>query len=104
MNAAVVRGKYKKSDIDKAVKDFKDTVLPALAKHEGARTGMLLVNRETGDGISVAIYENEAAAKSFAPKAEGFIESFKQYLTTDSTATRELYEIAASTQIESRAA
>jgi predicted ester cyclase len=103
MNAAVVRGKYKKSDIDKAVKDFKETVLPALAKHDGARTGMLLVNRETGDGISVAIYENEAAAKSFAPKAEGFIESFKQYLVADATTTRELYEIAASTQIESKA-
>lgn len=103
MNAAVVRGKYKKADLDKAVQDFKDAVLPAVAKHEGARSTMLLVNRETGDAITVTIYENEAAAKSFAPQAATLIESNKKYLAGDATPTRELYEIAASTQIESKA-
>src|SRR5213082_3294550 len=75
MNAAVVRSKYKKTELDKAVKDYKETVLPAIAKHEGARSAMLLLNRETGDALSIAMYENEAAAQSFAPTAAKLIES-----------------------------
>jgi len=55
---------------------------------------MLLLDRETGDALSIGIYENEAAAKSFAPKAEKLIESFKKYLATDTTPKRELYEIS----------
>lgn len=103
MNTGVVRSKYKKSDIDKAVKDYKETVLPAIATHQGARSAMLLLNRETGDALSVAFYENEGAAASFAPKAEKLIGSFKKYMATDTTPKRELFEIAASTQLEAKA-
>jgi predicted ester cyclase len=102
MNAAVVRTKFKKTDLDKAVKDYKETVLPAIATHQGARSAFLLVNRETGDGISVAIYENEASAKSFGPKADKLIESLKKYMSGD-TPTRELYEVATGTQAEAKA-
>ena len=103
MNAAVVRSKYKKSELDKAIKDYKDSVLPAISTHEGARSAVLLVNRETGDGVSIAFYENEAAAKSFAPKAEKLIASFKKYTEGDSTPARELYEVATGTQTEAKA-
>lgn len=103
MNAGVVRSKYKKSDLEKAIKDYKETVLPAIATHEGARSAMLLLNRETGEALSLAIYENEAAAASFAPKAEKLIGSFKKYMAADSAPKRELFEIAASTQIEAKA-
>lgn len=102
MNAAVVRLKYKKTDLEKATKEYKDQVLPAIATHQGARSAFLLVNRETGDGISIALYENEASAKSFGPKAEKLIESMKKY-TSGETPKRELYEVAAATQAESRA-
>src|SRR2546425_10291955 len=54
MNAAVVKARYKKSDLEKAVKDYKDSVLPAISTHDGARSAVLLVNRETGDGVSIA--------------------------------------------------
>ncbi len=103
MNAGVVKSKYKKSDLDKAVKDYKESVLPAIATHQGARSATLLLNRETGDAISVAFYENDAAAKSFAPKAEKLIDSFKKYMATDTAPKREVYEIATSTQLEARA-
>lgn len=103
MNAGVVRSKYKKSDLDKAVKEYKETVLPAIATHEGARSAMLLLNRETGEALSLAIYENEAAAASFAPKAEKLIGSFKKYMAADEAPKREVFEIAASTQIEAKA-
>jgi predicted ester cyclase len=103
MNAGVIKSKFKKTDLDKAIKEYKEAALPALATHKGARSAFLLVNRDTGDAISIGLYEDEAAAKSFAPKAEKVAESLKKYQSDASSTKRELYEVAASTQIESKA-
>jgi len=102
MHAGVIKSKFKKGDLDKAIKEYKETAIPALATHKGARSAMLLVNRDSGDAISIGIYEDEAAAKSFSPTAEKIAESLKKY-QSESNPKRELYEIATSTQIESRA-
>ena len=102
MNAGVIKSRFKKTELDKVVKEFKDNALPGLATHKGARSGMLLVNRETGDTISIGIYEDEAAAKSFGPKAEKIVESLKKYQNGSGDLKREVYEIAASTQNEAR--
>src|SRR5216684_5766717 len=103
MHTGVVKTTFKKTDIDKAIKEYKEQALPAIATHQGARSAFLLLNRETGDAISVAMYENEAAAKSFAPKAEKLIASLKKYQAGAGDPKRELYEVAASTQIEAKA-
>src|SRR5437660_7464104 len=103
MNAGVVKTRYKKTELDKAIKEYKETVLPAIAKHQGARSAQLLLNRETGDALSVALYENEAAAKSFAPTAEKLIESMQKYTSEGDKPKRELYDVAISTQMEARA-
>jgi predicted ester cyclase len=103
MNAGVIRSKFKKTELDKAVKEYKETAIPALATHKGARSAMLLVNRDTGDAISIGIYEDEAAAKSFSPKAEKILESLKKYQGGSDNPKRELFEIATSTQIEAKA-
>jgi predicted ester cyclase len=102
MNAGVVKIRYKKTELDKAVKEYKETVLPAVATHQGARSAQLLVNRETGDAISIALYESQDAAKSFAPKAEKLIQTMTKY-TAGETPKRELYEIVTSTQLEAKA-
>jgi predicted ester cyclase len=103
MHTGVVKSKFKKTDIDKAIKEYKESVLPAIAIHQGARSAFLLLNRETGDSISVAMYEDEAAAKAFAPKAEKLIASMKKYQAGTADPKRELYEVATSTQIEAKA-
>lgn len=102
MNAGVFKSKFKKTDLDKVIKEYKESALPALATHKGARSAFLLVNRDTGDAISIGIYEDEAAAKSFGPKAQKIAESLKKYQSGTIDLKRELYEIAASTQIEAR--
>src|SRR5258708_9034467 len=102
MHAGVIRSKFKTTDLDKAIKEYRETAIPALATHKGARSAMLLVNRDTGDAISIGMYEDEGAARSFAPKAEKRAESLKKY-QSESTPKRELYEGAASTQIEATA-
>jgi predicted ester cyclase len=102
MHTGVVKSKFKKTDIDKGIKEYKESVLPAIATHQGGRSAFLLLNRETGDTISVAMYDDEAAAKAFAPKAEKLIASMKKYQTGTADPKRELYEVAASTQIEAK--
>jgi len=101
MNAGVIKSKFKKTDLDKAIKEYKEAAIPAIAQHKGARSAFLLVNRDTGESISIALYDDEAAAKSFGPKAEKVAEQLKKYMS-DGNIKRELYEVAASTQIEAR--
>ena len=103
MNAGVIKSKFKKTDLDKAIKEYKEAALPAIAQHKGARSAFLLVNRDTGETISIGLYEDEAAAKSFAPKADKVAESLKKYMSDAKDVKRELYELAASTQIEAKA-
>jgi predicted ester cyclase len=102
MNAGVIKSKFKKTDLDKAIKEFKEAALPAIAQHKGARSAFLLVNRDTGEAISIGMYEDEASAKAFQPKAEKVADQLKKYMT-ETEVKREMYEVAASTQIESRA-
>jgi len=103
MHAGVIRSTFKKSDLNQAVKEFKETALPALAAHEGNRSGMLLVDRDSGETVSIAIYEDEASAKAFGPKAAKLLESFKKYRSGANEPKRELFEIATSTQQEAKA-
>src|SRR3981081_2393136 len=102
MNAGVIKSKFKKTDLDKAIKEYKEAALPAIAQHRGARSAFLLVNRDTGESISVALYDDEAAAKSFGPKAEKVADQLKKYISDAGNPKRELYEVAASTQLEAR--
>ena len=104
MNAGVVKSRYNKADLERAIKEYKELALPSISTHEGGRSAILLVNRETGDFLSIGFYESDAAAKSLGPKAEKLIASFEKYATsTGAKAARELYEVAASTQSEAKA-
>lgn len=103
MHAGVIRSTYKKSDLAQVTKDYRENVLPTLAAHEGSRAGMLLLDRETGDAISIAIYEDEASAKAFGAKATKLVDGFKKYRTGSAEPKRELFEIATSTQQEAKA-
>src|SRR6267143_6803160 len=103
MHTGVIRSTYKKSDLNQVIKEYKESALPALGAHEGSRSGMLLVDRDSGEAISLAIYEDEASAKAFGPKAAKLLESFKKYRSGASEPKRELFEIATSTQLEAKA-
>src|SRR5260370_19945996 len=100
MNAGVVKSKYKKSELDKAIQEYKETALPAIATHEGGRSATLLVNRDTGDVLSIAFYKDEASAKAFGPKAEKLIAAFQKYAAPDARPMRGVYDISASHQSE----
>src|SRR6266567_355375 len=103
MYTGVIRSRYRKSDLDQAIKEYREKALPALAAHKGNRSGTLLVNRETGDVLSIGFYEDEASARAFAPKAASLLEGFKKFQAEPAEPMREMFEIAASTQQEAKA-
>ncbi|HKV87883.1 MAG TPA: ester cyclase [Candidatus Dormibacteraeota bacterium] len=98
----MIRSKFKKAELDKVIKLYRDSALPAIATHSGARSATLLVNRDTGDAISIAFYDNETAAQAFAPKAQQLAEALSNHLD-EPAAKREIYEVAISTQSEAKA-
>src|SRR2546428_7043873 len=103
MHVGVIRSKNKKTELNNAVKDYKETALPALATHPANRSGILLVDRENGDTISIAIYDDEASAKAFGPKAEKLLESFKKNKSDARDQKRELFEMTATPLLKTRA-
>ena len=103
MNAGVIRSKFKKAELDQVIKEYRETALPALSIHEGAQAGFLLVNRATGDAISIGVYDTDDAANAFAPKAAKIGQSLKKYQSETAELKREIYELAASTQAEAKA-
>jgi predicted ester cyclase len=103
MHAGVIRSTYKKSDLNQVAKDFKENVIPIQAAHEGSRSAMLLIDRDSGEAISIGIYEDEASAKAFGSKATKLLDGFKKYRTSTAEPKRELFEIATSTQQEAKA-
>ena len=103
MHTGVIRSKYRIADLEQVIKEYREKALPAVAAHKGARSAVLLVNRETGDTLSIAFYEDEAAAKGFAPKAATLMESFKKFQIESEAPERDLFEIATSTQNEAKA-
>src|SRR5206468_12358131 len=103
MYTGVIRSRYRKSDLDQAIKEYREKALPPLAAHKGNRSGTLLVNRETGDVLSIGFYEDEASARAVAPKAAALLEGFKKYQAEPAEPMRERVQIAAPTPQEANA-
>lgn len=68
MYSRIVNIKLKPGTVDEAIKIYENSVVPAAKKVEGYQGGYLLVDREKGTGISIAIYDTkenlEASDKS----------------------------------------
>ncbi|MDQ6691746.1 MAG: ester cyclase [Candidatus Dormibacteraeota bacterium] len=102
MNAGVVRAKLKLDGIDKVVAIYREQVLPGYGRLPGARGGQMWVNRQTGDMLTIGIYDDEQSVKDFQPVADQAQASIAPFREGDK-AERETYELAASTQLETRA-
>jgi len=67
MYAQVVTFKDSPSDLEDGIAHVQDEVVPAAAATEGAQ-GLWLVDRETGERLSVMVFADEAAAESMFAK------------------------------------
>ncbi|MEW6552846.1 MAG: hypothetical protein AB1384_00985 [Actinomycetota bacterium] len=58
--------------IDRAIEIYEESVLPAIQMREGGVGAMLLVDRSTGRGISISLWEDKDAL--LAAQESGFMQ------------------------------
>jgi len=61
MHARVTRYEGSPEQVDAAIKLVKETIAPAAQRMQGFKGGYWLLDRPSGKGFSVTLFENEAA-------------------------------------------
>jgi hypothetical protein len=64
MHARVTRFKSEPARVDDGIRNIKDNVIPNAKKLTGFKGGYWLVDRKTGTGFGVTLFESEAALQS----------------------------------------
>src|SRR5437870_3955427 len=64
MQARVTKFEGSPDHLDAAIKLVKETIVPAAKKLQGFKGGYWLVDRASGKGFSVTLFESEAALKA----------------------------------------
>jgi heme-degrading monooxygenase HmoA len=59
MHARVTTLYMRQEHIDKAVEIYRDSVIPAARKQKGFISGSAIVDRETGKGLVITVWESE---------------------------------------------
>ena len=60
MHARVTRFKGEPARIDEGIRNIKENIVPGAKKLAGFKHGYWLLDRKTGEGFSVTIFESEA--------------------------------------------
>lgn len=79
MFARLVTVYIAKDKLDDAIALYRDSVMPAAQKEKGFKGGRLLINRATGKGLSVVIWESEAAANASGEGSSYFQEQIGKF-------------------------
>lgn len=94
MFARVTVVQMKKDKLDETVKIYKEGVVPAAKSQKGYGGIYLLVDRKTGKGLSISLWDSEKDAN--ANEKSGYyqqqVAKFKDYFTAPPV--REGYEVA----------
>ena len=93
MYARVVSGQYQSAKMDEGVEMFRNSLAPAARQQQGFKGILGLVDRASGKGISITLWETEAALK--ASEASGY---YQQQLAKfaplfSGPPEREVYEV-----------
>ncbi|MBI4787624.1 MAG: antibiotic biosynthesis monooxygenase [Chloroflexi bacterium] len=72
MYARIATVQIQPGKLDEAVRIFQDSVVPAAKRQKGFKSIMLMTDRNTGKGVSVAVWETEADMK--ANEASGYLQ------------------------------
>jgi len=94
MHARVTRFKGEPARVDEGIKNIKDNVIPNAKKMAGFKGGYWLVDRKTGVGFAVTLFESEAAVQSSEEAAKKTREQVTAAGATQITGV-ERYEVVA---------
>jgi hypothetical protein len=64
MHARVVHSKGDPAKVDEVTRMIKETVIPNAKKFAGFKGGYWLIDRTTGTGLGVTVFESEAALQA----------------------------------------
>ncbi len=94
MYARVVSGQYQSGKMDEGVELFRNSLAPAARQQQGFKGLLGLVDRATGKGMSITLWETEADLK--ASEASGYYQQqLAQFVPLFSgSPQREVYEVA----------
>jgi hypothetical protein len=59
MIAVVTKIQFKKDEVEDAIKDYQEHIIPSRHLRKGSQGGYLLVDRKTGKAINISFWENE---------------------------------------------
>ena len=96
MYSRIVTVQVNPDKTDEAVAIFQDSVIPAAKKQKGFISLMMLIDRSSGKGMSVGVWESEADLK--ANEASGYFQEQLAKFGSLFTAppVRDVYEVGAS--------
>ena len=97
MFARVTRFEGEPEQLDAAIKLVNETIAPAAKRLQGFKTGYWLIDRATGNGLSVTMFENEAALHASEDDAAQ-LRSRASSLAKITAVER--YEVVAEVQVE----
>lgn len=93
MHARMTAVKVAPDQADAAVGAFLKTV-PSAAKELGAKGTVLLINRETGEGLSFTLWEDEAAMRASEERANELRRSTTEEMGDAEVTRVERFEVA----------
>jgi hypothetical protein len=94
MWSRVVTAKIAPSNLDEAIRIWRDSVVPLNKQQKGWVSGRMLVDRKTGKAVVVAIWQTEAALKATSgPYLKAQFDKFATLFVEPPV--EELYEVAA---------
>ena len=94
MHARVTRFKAELARVDEGIRNIKENVVPSAKKLAGFKGGYWLLDRKTGVGFSVTIFESEAALQASEDAAKKIREQAASSGATQITGV-ERYEVVA---------
>ncbi len=83
--------------IDKTIKIFEDSIVPAAKKQEGFHSIQWLIDRESGKAIAISIWKNEQDAKANEENKYYQDQLLKLMVTFKTDPIREGFEVAVKT-------
>ena len=99
MHARVTRFEGAPDKADEFIKYTKETIIPSAKKISGFKGGYWLLDRQSGKGLSVTLFETEAALKASEDSAGQIRNQATQVLGAKMTGI-ERYEVVAQAVVE----
>ena len=93
MYARVTTAYFRLDLLDKAIEIYRDSVIPAARLQKGFQSGTLLVDRESGKGMSITVWDSQKDVKANEENQYYQEQLLKMMVTFTTDPIREEFEV-----------